>query len=50
MSLAGGVAILAGWLMIIPFRRMAGVRKYLLAVGGVSILAGGMFAVIQGRF
>lgn len=50
MILAGSVAILAGWLMIVPFQRMAGARKYAWALAGISIAAGGMFAVIQSRF
>ena len=50
MSLAGGIAILAGWLMIVPFQKVAGARKYALALAGISIAAGGMLAVIQGRF
>lgn len=51
MSLTGSLAILAGWLMIMPLERQgAGWRRYLQALLGTSILAAGMFAVIQCQF
>jgi hypothetical protein len=48
MSLTGGLAILAGWLMITPLQRSGGAYRYLLALAGLSVLTAGMFAVVQG--
>lgn len=56
MVLAGGMAIVAGWMMIMPLQRQdkpAGVRRwrrYAIAVAGSSVLTAGMAAIVQARF
>ena len=59
MSLAGVLAILVGWLMIMPLQRkeLSPVavargrwRRYVLAFIGTWMLTAGMATVVQARF
>ena len=55
MNLAGELAILVGWLMIMPLGRkpVAPARRwlrYVLAIAGTWVLTAGMATVVQARF
>ena len=56
MALAGVVAILIGWMMIMPLQRKelavarSRWRRYILAFVGTWLLTAGMATVVQARY